>query len=103
MWSAHVASKDDTPAGSFTNQRARELCGVCFCFARVDSMVNCLCSRRHCVSMSSATAIVCSGGLFWLNPVAMDLFMLCSVVNVEWLFLKPCCVQMWCRILFVMW
>ena len=48
--------------------------------------------------MSSDTVIVCSGGLFWLKPVAMVLSMLCSVVFVEWLLLKPCCVEM----LFVM-
>ena len=30
--------------------------------------------------MSSATVIVRSGGLFWLKPVAMVLFMLCSAV-----------------------
>ena len=41
--------------------------------------------------MSSATVIVRYGGLFWLNPVAMVLFMLCSAVIVEWLLLKPCC------------
>ena len=41
-----------------------------------------------------------SGGLFWLKPVAMVLFMLCSVVLVEWLLLKPCCVEM-CGMLFV--
>ena len=34
--------------------------------------------------MSSATVIVRSGGLFWLKPVAMVLFMLCSIVLVEW-------------------
>ena len=39
--------------------------------------------------MSSAT--VRSGGLFWLAPVAMVLFILCSAVLVEWLPLKPCC------------
>ena len=38
--------------------------------------------------MSSATVIVRSGGLFWLNPVAMVLFILCSAVFVEWLLLK---------------
>ena len=42
--------------------------------------------------MSSATVIMRSGGLFWLKPVAMVLFMLCSAVLVEWLLLKPCCV-----------
>ena len=30
--------------------------------------------------MSSATLIVRSGDLFWLKPVAMVLFMLCSTV-----------------------
>ena len=33
--------------------------------------------------MSSTTVIVRSGGLFWLKPVAIVLFMLCSVVLVE--------------------
>ena len=42
--------------------------------------------------MSSATVIVHSGGLLWLKPVAMVLFMLCSAVLVECLLLKPCCV-----------
>ena len=50
--------------------------------------------------MSSATVIVRSGGLFWLKPVAMVLFMLCSAVPIEWLLLKPCCVEM-CGMLFV--
>ena len=44
--------------------------------------------------MSSATVIVRSGGLFWLKPVAMVLFMLCSAVLVDWLLLQPCCVEM---------
>ena len=48
-----------------------------------------------------AHVIVRSGGLFWLTPVAMVLFMLCSAVLVEWLLLKPCCVEM-CGMLFVM-
>ena len=47
--------------------------------------------------MSSATVIVRSGGLFWLKPVAM----VCSAVLVEWLLLKPCCVEI-CGILYVM-
>ena len=51
--------------------------------------------------MSSATVIVRSGVLFWLKPFAMVLFMLCSAVLVEWLLLKPCCVDM-CGMLFVM-
>ena len=41
--------------------------------------------------MSSATAIVRSDGFFWLKPVAMVLFMLCSTLLVKWLHLKPCC------------
>ena len=55
----------------------------------------------NALRMSSATVIVRSGGLFWLKPVAMVLFMLCSAVLVEWLLLKPCCVEM-CGMLFVM-
>ena len=51
--------------------------------------------------MSSATVIVRSGGLFWLKPVAMVLLMSCSAVFVEWLLLKPCCLDM-CGMLFVM-
>ena len=51
--------------------------------------------------ISSATVIMRSGGLFWLKPVAIVLFMLCSAVIVEWLLLKPCCVEM-CWMLFVM-
>ena len=50
--------------------------------------------------MSSATVIVRSGGLFWLKPVAMVLFMLCSAVLVEWLLLRACCVEM-CGMLFL--
>ena len=33
--------------------------------------------------MYSATVTARSGGLFWLNPVAMVFFMLCSAVLVE--------------------
>ena len=50
--------------------------------------------------MSSVTVIVRYGGLFWLKPIAM-VFMLCIAVLVEWLLLKPCCVEM-CGMLFVM-
>ena len=58
-------------------------------------------NASNALLMSNATVIVRSGGLFWLKPVAMVLFMLCSAVLVEWLLLKPCCVEM-CGILFVM-
>ena len=51
--------------------------------------------------MSSTIVIVRSGGLFWLKPVAMVLFILCSAVLVEWLLFKSCCVEM-CGMLFVM-
>ena len=51
--------------------------------------------------LCSCLVIVRSVGLFWLKPVAMVLFMLCSAVLVEWLFLKPCCVET-CGMLFVM-
>ena len=51
--------------------------------------------------MSSVIVIVRSGGLFWLKPVAMMLFMLCIAVLVAWLLLKPCCMEI-CGILFVM-
>ena len=50
--------------------------------------------------MSSATATVRSGGLFWLKRVTM-LFMRCIAVLVEWLPMKLCCVDI-CGILFVM-
>ena len=53
------------------------------------------------LSMSSATVIVRSGGFFLVKPAAIVLFMLCSAALVEWLFLKPCCVET-CGILFVM-
>ena len=36
--------------------------------------------------ISNATVIVCAGGAIWLNPFAMVLFSVCSVVTVE------CCV-----------
>ena len=51
-----------------------------------------LCS---CIVLYSAIVIVCSGGLFWLKSVVMVLFMLCSAVLVDWLLLKPCCVEMY--------
>ena len=42
--------------------------------------------------MSSATAIVRSGSLFSLKPVAMMLLTLCSAMLVDRLRMKPCCV-----------
>ena len=61
----------------------------------------CMLTVSNALLMSSATVIVRSGGLFWLKPVAIVLFMLCSAVLLEWLLLKPCCVEM-CGMLFVM-
>ena len=55
---------------------------------------------QNVLLMSCATAIVRSGSLFWLKAVVIVLFMLCCVVLVEWLLLKPCCVEMY-GILFV--
>ena len=48
----------------------------------------------YALLMSSATVIVRSSGLFWLNPVAM-VFLCCVVL------LRPCCMEM-CGMLFVM-
>ena len=61
----------------------------------------CMLTVSNALLMSSATVIVCFSGLFLLKPVAMVLFMLCSAVLVEWLLLKPCCLEM-CEMLFVM-
>ena len=52
----------------------------------------CMLTVSNALLMSSVTVIVRSGGLFWLKPLAMVLFMLCSAVLVEWLLLKPFCV-----------
>ena len=61
----------------------------------------CMLTVSNALLMFSDTVIVCSDGLFWLKPVAMVFFMVCSVVRVEWLLLKPYCVEI-CGILFVM-
>ena len=61
----------------------------------------CRCTVSNALDMSSAMAIVRCGGLRWLSPVVMMLFMLCSAVLVERCCLKPC----WCSgsvMLFVM-
>ena len=52
----------------------------------------------ECVYVDCDCASWC---LFWLKPVAMVLFMLCSAVLVEWLLLKSYGVEM-CGVLFVM-
>ena len=43
----------------------------------------CMLTVSNILQMSSATAIVCSCGLFWINPVAMVLFIFYSVVLEE--------------------
>ena len=61
----------------------------------------CMLTVSNALLMSSPTVSVRYGGLFWLKPVVMGLFMLCSAVLVEWLVLKPWCVEM-CVMLYVM-
>ena len=64
---------------------------VCGMFVLCSLCVSML-TVSNALLMSSVIVIVPSGGLFWLKPVAMVVFMLCSVVLVEWLLLQPCCV-----------
>ena len=40
----------------------------------------CMLTVSNVLLMSNATVIVRSGGLFWLKPIAMVLFMLCEDV-----------------------
>ena len=51
----------------------------------------CMLTVSNALLKSDTNVIVRSGGLFWLKHVMMVLFMLCSVVLVQWLILKPCC------------
>ena len=77
------------------------MCGMYVWCSLCVSLCMCMFAVSNALLMSSATVIVSSGGLFWMKPVAMVLFMLFSAVRVEWLLLKPCCVEM-CGMLFVM-
>ena len=61
----------------------------------------CMLTVSNNLLISSVTVIVCSTGLFWLNLFAMVLFIVCRAVLVDWLILKPCCVEI-CETLFVM-
>ena len=72
----------------------------------------CILNVSNTLLMSSAVVVVCHDQVsrqvsqgscrhVWLKPVAMVMFMLCSAVLVEWLLLKPCCVEI-CGMLFVM-
>ena len=69
------------------------VCGMFVWCSLCMSVCVCMLTVSNALLMSSATVIVRSGDLFWLNPVAMVLLMVCSDVLVEWLLLKPCCVQ----------
>ena len=60
----------------------------------------CIFTVSNALPMSSTTMIVHPAGLFWLKHVA-TVFILCSAVFVEFLLLKPSCVEM-CGTLFVM-
>ena len=42
--------------------------------------------------ISSDTVVVHGGGCFWLKLVAMELFILCNAVSVEWFLLEMYCV-----------
>ena len=57
---------------------------VCGMFVLCSLCVSvCMLTVSNALLMSSATVIVRSGCLFWLKPVAMVLFILCSVVLVQ--------------------
>ena len=43
----------------------------------------CMLTMSNALLMSSATVVVRSGDLFWLNPIAMVMFILCRVVAFE--------------------
>ena len=67
----------------------RPLIMVCGKFVWCSLCVSvCMLTGSNALLMSSAAVIARSGGLFWLKPVAMVLFMVCSAVLVEWLRLK---------------
>ena len=85
---------------------------VSFCFPHVVDVSICIVLRAFVVCvciltvsnvllMSSVNVSVRVSGLFWLKPVAMVFFILCSALLVECLILKPCCVEI-CGVLFVM-
>ena len=66
-------------------------CLACFCCYVFSVFIVCEFGVRVSPSIFGLI-FVGSGGLFWLKPVAMVLFMVCSAVLVKWLRLKPCCV-----------
>ena len=53
----------------------------------------CMLTVSNALVMSNTIVIARSVGLFWLKPVVMLLFMLCSSVFVKWLLLKPHCME----------
>ena len=56
------------------------------------------CTVSIAVDMSCAIAVVLSGGLFFLKPVAIDVFIVCRAVIVECFVLNPCCCVWLCRL-----
>ena len=61
----------------------------------------CKCTVSNGFDMSSAIAIVLSGGFFLLKPVVIVVFIICRAVIVKCFVLNPCC-YMWLCKLFVM-
>ena len=52
----------------------------------------CMFTVSNALLISSATVIVRTGGVIWLNPFATVLFTVCSAITVECCVLYPCCV-----------
>ena len=50
----------------------------------------CRCTVSNALDISSAMASVRCGGLCWLKPVLIVLFIVCSAVIVECFVLNPC-------------
>ena len=56
----------------------------------------CMFNVSKALLISSDTVIVRAGGAIWLNPFATVLFSVCSVVNVVYCVLYPCCIGGFC-------
>ena len=50
----------------------------------------CMLFVSNTLLMFNATVMVCSGGSFWLNPVAIVSLMQCGSLSIECLLLYPC-------------
>ena len=55
-----------------------------------------MCIVSKALLISSATVIVRTGGVIWLNPFVTVLFNVWSVVTVECCVLYPCCIGVFC-------